>query len=206
MALIYDASLVPSKPELLAAWLPRQEWMLPADRTAPITVLGAYRFDDPYGEVGIETHLVQGASGTVYQVPLTYRGAPLPNAARYLVSEMEHSELGHRWVYDGPADPVYAPALVACILSGGEQAPEHDPDGNRLPAEVTVRGTGDIVRPPVATLVDLATEDAVTTIQTDSNAVRLLRVVGDALPDRLRLDALTGLEGAPRTLAAIVTA
>lgn len=42
---------------------------------ADLTVLGAYPFDDPDGEVAIETHLL-AAGTTVLQVPVTYRAAP----------------------------------------------------------------------------------------------------------------------------------
>jgi hypothetical protein len=42
--------------------------------------VSAYRFDDPAGEVGIETLLVRRGAGPVLQVPLTYRGAPLAGA------------------------------------------------------------------------------------------------------------------------------
>ncbi|WP_432526090.1 maltokinase N-terminal cap-like domain-containing protein [Kineococcus mangrovi] len=46
-----------------------------ADDSVP-TELGSYRFDDPDGEVGTETHLLATADGQVLQVPLTCRGAP----------------------------------------------------------------------------------------------------------------------------------
>ena len=74
------------------------------------------RVDDPAGQVGVETILVvdeAGAAPVVYQVPLTYRAAPLDGAQSALVGTMEHSVLGRRWVYDGPHDPVYAAQLLA---------------------------------------------------------------------------------------------
>ncbi|MGC4856177.1 maltokinase N-terminal cap-like domain-containing protein [Micromonospora sp. DT4] len=76
---------------------------------------GAYRFDDPAGEVGIETMLVAAADGPVHQVPLTYRAAPLDDVDEWLVGTTEHSALGRRWVYDGCADPVYAAAVQPAV-------------------------------------------------------------------------------------------
>src|ERR687893_260389 len=111
VAVIHRAQIVPSKAELIAGWLPSQSWW--SGSPAPLDVVGAYRFDDPAGEVGIETHLLRTADGAVLQVPLTYRGAPLAGAERHLVGTMEHSHLGRRWVYDGCGDPVYVGALAA---------------------------------------------------------------------------------------------
>ena len=64
MAIIYDAVLNPSKQDLLAAWLPNQPWFreLGAD-AADLEHLGAFRFDDPAGEVGMETHLLSADGG-----------------------------------------------------------------------------------------------------------------------------------------------
>lgn len=120
MGLVYAAELRPSKMELVAAWLPHQEWFAGA---GPVERLGSFRFDDPAGEVGMETHLV-GAGNRVYQVPLSYRGAPLPGAGEFLVGTLEHSVLGRRWVYDATADPVYAAELAAALLTGKPQAVE----------------------------------------------------------------------------------
>lgn len=120
MGLVYAAELRPSKMELLAAWLPTQEWF---DGDAPLVPLGAFRFDDPAGEVGLETHLV-GAGSRAYQVPLSYRGAPLEGAEEFLVGTLKHSVLGSRWVYDATADPVYASELAAALLIGKPQAVE----------------------------------------------------------------------------------
>ena len=59
----------------------------------PIEVIGSYRFDDPDGPVGLETHLVS-AGDAVIQVPLTYRDEPLDGAGDALITEVEHSVLG----------------------------------------------------------------------------------------------------------------
>ena len=100
---------------------------------------GAYRFDDPAGEVGIETMLVGAADGPVHHVPLTYRAAPLDGADGWLVGTTEHSVLGRRWVYDGCVDPVYAAALAHAILTGSGQAEQYfEVDGRREVREPTV--------------------------------------------------------------------
>lgn len=56
--------------------------------------VGTYRFDDPDGEVGIETHVLRTADGQVIQVPVTYRDAPLEGAASLLITTTQHSILG----------------------------------------------------------------------------------------------------------------
>ncbi len=84
-------------------------------------VVGAFRFDDPDGKVGMETHLVS-AGGTVYVVPLTYREAPLDGADDALASQMEHSVLGTRWIYDGLRDPLFVTMLAAVSMTGQGEA------------------------------------------------------------------------------------
>jgi len=146
MAIIYDAVLNPSKQDLLKTWLPNQPWFqkLGAD-AAKLEHLGAFRFDDPAGEVGMETHLVRTGDGAIVHVPLTYRGAPLPGAEQFLAGTMEHSVLGDRWIYDACADPVYATALATVIVQGGSGAEQFlDVDGTLEPltGAIPVRGSG----------------------------------------------------------------
>jgi hypothetical protein len=107
--------------ELLSGWAPRQPWCANFD-SRTLEPVGAYRFDDPEGEVGIETHLVRSADGQVLQVPVTYRDAALNGAGTSLIGTTEHSVLGKRWVYDACGDPVYVQALATAILTGGTQA------------------------------------------------------------------------------------
>ena len=55
---------------------------------------GLFRFEDPDGEVGMETHVLADGNA-VHQIPVTYRGAPLPGAAQAaLISVSEHRVLG----------------------------------------------------------------------------------------------------------------
>ena len=98
---------------------PTRPWG-PAAAT-PIEVIGSYRFDDPDGRVGMETHLVT-AGGVLLQVPLTYRDEPLDGADDALITEMQHSVLGTRWVYDGLRDPLFVVMLAAVAMTGQGEA------------------------------------------------------------------------------------
>src|SRR4051812_25081742 len=103
MAIFHRATLTPTKEALLAEWTPTQPWG--PSPTDAFEVIGSFRFDDPEGHVGIETHLV--SAGGLLQVPLTYRDEPLAGAEGALITEMDHSVLGRRWVYDGLRDPTF---------------------------------------------------------------------------------------------------
>ncbi|SFC21801.1 hypothetical protein SAMN04487968_104277 [Nocardioides terrae] len=119
MAVIHvDSDISPTKPELVAAWLPTQPW---AAGLGELEQIGGYRFDDPDGEVGIEALLFR-AGEQVLHLPLTYRGAPLEGADEFLICTMSHTALGDRWIYDGIGDRVAVDAYVTAILTGGRQA------------------------------------------------------------------------------------
>jgi hypothetical protein len=124
MALIHNATLTPTKLELLGAWLPARTWW-PGGGAAGLERLGAARFDDPANEVGVEIFLVKTPEGPLTQVPMTYRAAPLDDAGEWLIGTTEHSVLGTRWVYDAVADPVFVAVLAAAIRTGGQQAAEY---------------------------------------------------------------------------------
>src|SRR4051812_5332793 len=109
MARFHVATITPTKAELIAEWIPRQPWG--PEAADAVEVIGAFRFDDPDGRVGMETHLVS-ARGVTLQVPLTYRDAPLDGAEGALITEMHHSALGNRWVYDGLRDPMFVLMLA----------------------------------------------------------------------------------------------
>jgi len=142
MALFHRATITPEKDELLAAWIPTQTWG-PASAERE-DLIGAYRFDDPEGRVGMETFLVS-SGGTLFQVPLTYRDAPLDGADDAFVTEMEHSVLGTRWVYDGLRDPRYVLVLAAVAMTGQGEALGMAEVGGRwylAPTNVRIRGGG----------------------------------------------------------------
>jgi Maltokinase N-terminal cap domain len=157
VALLHNAELTPSKLEAITAWVPGRPWVAGLDLST-LTAAGAYRFDDPDGEVGIETILVRTADGALLQVPLTYRGAPLAGAEDALVCTMEHSVLGSRWIYDGCADPVGVRALATAVLTGGHEA-ELDYDSGRgiERREPTVRVTGSGTPGPAVPAIDAVT-------------------------------------------------
>ena len=145
MALLHRATLTPSKPELLAAWVPRQPW---ASGLPPLVPFGGYRLDDPAGEVGLEGILLRSEDGSedgsvVVHVPLTYRGASLEGAEEHLLGTTEHSVLGTRWVYDATADPVFVATLTSIVAEGGGGAEEYfEVDGERVTREPKVRISG----------------------------------------------------------------
>jgi hypothetical protein len=142
MALFHLATITPTKPELIAAWVPTQPWGPPAD--VPVDVIGSYRFDDPEGRVGMETHLVD-AAGTLLHVPLTYRDEPLDSAASALITQMQHSVLGTRWVYDGLRDPRFVMMLAAVAMTGQGEAlgmTVYDGRWYIAPSNVRIEGGG----------------------------------------------------------------
>jgi Maltokinase N-terminal cap domain len=197
VALLYQATLTPSKTELLQAWIPGQPWIGDADVTT-VEAVGAYRFDDPDGEVGIETHLLQTADGQTLQVPLTYRGSPLDGAEASLITTMQHSVLGERWVYDACGDPVYVLALATTILSGGTQADlEVATDTGPKPWVATTRvsgsGTPGSVSPPIAS-VSFTDEGTTTVIAAGRIELAVLRVI-DADRENRRGDVTESLTG-----------
>lgn len=124
MAILHRATLTPSKPELLASFL-----------GGPVTILGAYRYDDPAGQVGVEGFVVETEDGELRHPVLAYRADELVDelseAAEHLVGTTEHSALGTRWVYDGRHDPVVRQCLEAALAGRVEQALEEVFDGDR---------------------------------------------------------------------------
>lgn len=140
MAVFHRATITPTKSELIADWAPSQHWGPSA--ADPIDVIGSYRFDDPDGRVGMETHLVT-AGGVVFQVPLTYRDEPLAGADAALITKMEHSVLGTRWVYDGLRDPLFVVMLAGVTMTGqGEALGMAVYEGRWYVAPTNVRITG----------------------------------------------------------------
>jgi len=124
MAIIHRATISPTKLELLEEWLGDD---LVGD--GELTQVGSYRFDDPDGEVGIEALLVT-RGGPVRQAALTYRAEPLEGADDHLITTMEHSVLGRRWIYDAQGDPVALAAYARALAGRQEQAPLEIWDGD----------------------------------------------------------------------------
>jgi hypothetical protein len=142
MAIYHRATLTPTKLEAVAGWIPSQAWGSAGD--ADVEIIGAYRFDDPNGQVGMEVHLA-GDGVDIFHVPFTYRDAPLDGAESALVCEMEHSALGTRWVYDGLRDPLFVTMLAAVTMTGqGQAVGMVDIDGRMVvvPTNVRLEGGG----------------------------------------------------------------
>jgi hypothetical protein len=124
MSIIHRTTLIPTKLELLTAWLPGQPWYQ-GGAVPELSKAGGFRLDDPEGEVGLEFMAATDESGyepVTYHVPLSYRGAPLPGADDALIGTMEHGVLGKRWAYDGTRDPVMVTQMFALLL--GEAEPQ----------------------------------------------------------------------------------
>jgi hypothetical protein len=208
MAIVHRVALTPSKMELLKQWLPNQMWFRGNGPTNLVRV-GSFRFDDPDGEVGIETILVASESA-VFQVPLTYRGSPLQGADLCLVGTMEHSFLGTRWIYDATGDPVYASALAATILTGQPQAAQsYEVDGRLelIPESVHLRSTGtpDTRVPVIGSAVPDTVGD-VTTIHAEDlelSISRALNLVQRSVGERI-LTATWDEQTKPVLLASVV--
>jgi hypothetical protein len=185
MGLVHaTATLEPSKQELLEAWLPSQPW---SGGATTVVKVGEYRIDDPDGEVGVETILWRTPDGSIFQVPFTYRGAPLAGAEEHLVGTMEHSVLGIRYVYDGCGDPLWAAVTAAAILTGGSQSQmviERDGRTIDVPPRVVVRGSGSPAAsvPEIASVESVAQDGPVTTVTAGGVTLSLARVIGAALP------------------------
>jgi hypothetical protein len=208
MALLHQAVLNPTKLELLAAWLPSRPWYQGSGEPRRVA---ACRFDDPAGEVGIETFLVRVGDGPILQAPLTYRAAPLDGAERWLVGTTHHSVLGPRWVYDACGDPVYADMLARTILTGAGQAEEFlDVDGQLVRRDpfMLVHGSGtagtDVT--PITTLAAVDDADPAR-IRTGAVELAVLRVVGESTgrPDGPTLTGTWKGQGAPVLLAYLRT-
>jgi hypothetical protein len=142
MAIVHRATITPTKADLIAEWVPTRPWGPAA--AEPIDVIGSFRFDDPDGRVGMETHLLT-AGGTLLQVPLTYRDEPLDGGEDALITEMQHSVLGTRWVYDGLRDPRFVVMLAAVAMTGQGEALQmavYDDRWYIAPSNVRIQGGG----------------------------------------------------------------
>ena len=133
-----QATLVPSKTELLSAWLPGQPWF-DGDPTR-LERVATFRLVDPEGEVGLDCMLI-ASNGSVFHVPVTWRATPLPTGDP--VGILEHSVLGTRYCYDAPSDPIYLAAVARVIREAGSDADviaegEKDPRARTI----SVHGTG----------------------------------------------------------------
>ena len=216
MALLHKADITPSKIDLLTNWAPTQPWFA-GDAGVNVTNLAAYRFDDPEGQVGIETILITAGDGPVLQVPLTYRDAPLAGAEASLITTMQHSVLGERWVYDATGDPAYLAAVANAALTGGRHAElTIEIDGKLTVREPTavVAGSGTPgsagVTPPAVADISIHQASGATTVTAGSLRLVVARVLGDddvlanLAPDAATHEVLAGTWAEQPTLRALV--
>ena len=184
MALLHRATLTPSKVDLIAEYLATQPYASEEDCT-DMAAVGAYRFDDPAGDVGIETHLVVGASLKPMHLPLTYRSAPLQGAEDWLVGTIEHSVLGPRWAYNGCGDPVYVTALLRAMINAESQVEQYfENEAGREYREptATVVGSGVDRSIPTVGAVSAVLRNGQAHIDADGLAVVVRHVFDDPTP------------------------
>ena len=150
MAILHRTTLVPSKRELLACWLPGRPWYLGEGAAPRLAKAGGFRLDDPAGEVGLELVAATDQSGeepVTYHLPVTYRGAPLEGGEAALIGTAEHGVLGKRWIYDGTRDPVLVTQMFALLL--GEAEPQSNSISDTPDPSVTRSLTGNVGRLPL---------------------------------------------------------
>jgi hypothetical protein len=186
MAVIHQTTMTPTKLELLAAWLPGQPWFIGAGRAPDLARVGGFRLDDPRGEVGIEFMVVTDQSAdppTTYHVPMSYRGKALDAINHALIGTAEHGVLGCRWLYDGAADPVLIPQLVALIQGEAEaQAQSLSDTPDTTVACTPVPGAGfTLSGSPTVSADAVGTEILVPVVAADGGAsqlaVRIIRLL-----------------------------
>lgn len=133
-----EATLHPSKLELIAEWLPGQ-WWFDGD-AGDLEVVARFRFVDPEGEVGLDCMLIR-STDAVYHIPVTWRSRPLDGGA--LIGTLEHSELGTRFCYDAQTDPVYLKELTRVIVEQDSDADVVEVGSSTpRPKNITVFGSG----------------------------------------------------------------
>jgi maltokinase len=119
---VRQPAMAPDHAEFLPEWMCRQRWYGGKGRLPRLRPVGSLSWEDPQGRVGIHSHLVLDEAApepVLYQVPLTYREAPLAGAESALVGRLDGPGLGTRYVYDGCHDHAFASALLQTILTSG---------------------------------------------------------------------------------------
>ncbi|OUE31810.1 Maltokinase [Clavibacter michiganensis] len=110
-------------PDFLAAWMREQRWFASKGTEPRLERIGGWSFSDEGWFARIETHLIidhGSAKPVLYQVPLTYRQAPLEELRPFHIGTTVEDDGVELHVYDGPHDPAYAWALIRTILDDRE--------------------------------------------------------------------------------------
>lgn len=103
-------------PEYLAKWVSRQRWYASTEQHPQLRSIGSWSMESGEPGVSIRTHLILDAGSEraeLYQVPVTERRQPLPNA-QALIAETDVSG-DIRYYYDAPHDQAYVRALLSLI-------------------------------------------------------------------------------------------
>jgi maltokinase len=120
-------------PDFLADWIATQRWYGGKGRTPVLERRGHWSFRDEGWFARIETHLLLDSSGdehALYQVPLTFRDAPLECHEADLIGTVTEDDGTQLYVYDGPKDPAYAWALLRLILDESEAQRSEESEGS----------------------------------------------------------------------------
>lgn len=202
MAIFHVSKSTPTKAEVLSSWLPKQTWGPGVE--SPIERVGSFHFDDPEGRVGMETHLVR-ADGVLFQVPLTYRDAPLADAEESFVATIEHSVLGTRWIYDGLGDARYLTVLAGVALTGQGQAlglAQFEGRWYTAPSEIRIQGGGWGTEPAAVDGFEIIADDAhEVRLQNDHLEMRFFRRPATAAKPAIGLSATWLNQPDPMVLA-----
>ena len=191
MAILHPAEVTPTKIELVQSWAPGQPFF-EGDVESELSLLAAFRYDDPQGEVGIETLIVKVSEGELLHVPVTYRGSPLEGGEAWLIGTMEHSVLGSRWVYDATGDPAYIAEVASAAFSGATEVDQFVKiDDTLVPRESTAHavGTGSVARTiafPAPGTVSTSFDGRVTLIEAGDLRLAIARRISAQALDVLR--------------------
>ncbi|MFI9504114.1 1,4-alpha-glucan branching protein [Nocardia sp. NPDC052566] len=197
--------MVPTKQELLTAWLPTRSWYR-GDGAPVLRKAGGFRLDDPAGAVGIELMVITDNAGerpVGYLVPFGYRGAPLDGAADALIGTSEHGVLGTRWIYDGTRDPVVVGQLIALLAGAAQPQDQNTSDAPDTSVEVSI---ADITLLPTefdALSAEDTASDTIVTVTIGESDRRVVHINRALLPVDER--PVAGSVTAPWRLADTVT-
>jgi hypothetical protein len=190
MAILHRAEVTPTKIELVQSWAPHQPFF-EGDVESELSVLASFRYDDPLGEVGVETLIVRVAEDELLHIPVTYRGAPLDGGEPWLIGTMEHSVLGSRWVYDATGDPAYIAEMASAAFSGATEVDQFvQVDGTLEPRDSTAHavGSGSVAReiavPSPASVVS-SFDGRATVVETGDLKLAIARRISEQTTDAL---------------------
>jgi maltokinase len=113
-------------PADVSAWAARQRWFADTGRAVVLSSVGSWTVPADEPGVLIRTDFVVDADDprrTVYQLAVTERDTELPGGQAALITTKTGPDGRRRFIYDAPADPAYARALLRLILNRGTSDP-----------------------------------------------------------------------------------